>query len=65
MTRHRRTPGRHSAALAEASFNEVSVISFKGAQAGVEKFPLRDDDDVGAVPVTGFATGFTNNACHV
>ena len=41
-----RTPGRQSAALAEASFNEVFVISFKGAQAGVEKFALRDDDDV-------------------
>jgi len=39
-------PGRQSAALADASFNEVSVISFKGAQAGVEKFSLRDDDDV-------------------
>ena len=45
-TRHRRTPGRHSAALAEASFNEVSVISFKGAQAGVEKFALRNHHDV-------------------
>jgi hypothetical protein len=30
----------------EASFDEVSVISFKGAQAGVEKFALGDDDDV-------------------
>ena len=44
--RQRRTPRRQSACLAEASFDEVSVISFKGAQAGVEKFPLRDDDDV-------------------
>jgi len=44
--RHRRTPGRHSAALTEASFDEVSVISFKGTQAGVEKFALRDDHDV-------------------
>ena len=44
--RHRRTPRRQSAALAEASFDEVSVISFKGAQAGGEKFPLRNDDDV-------------------
>jgi hypothetical protein len=46
MTRHSRTPGRHSAALTQASFDEVSVISFKGAQAGVEKLPLRNDDDV-------------------
>src|SRR6185436_16240014 len=30
----------------EASFDEVSVISFKGTQAGVEKFALRDDHDV-------------------
>jgi hypothetical protein len=44
--RHRRTPGRHSAALAKASFNEVSVISFKGAQAGVEKLALRYNHDV-------------------
>ena len=44
--RHRRTPGRHSAALAKASFDEVSVIGFKGAQAGVEKFALGDYDDV-------------------
>ena len=47
--RHRRTPGRHSAGLAEASFDEVSVISFKGAQAGVEKFALRDDHDVESI----------------
>lgn len=40
------TPGRQSAALAETSFNEVSVISFKGAQAGVEELALGDDDDV-------------------
>jgi hypothetical protein len=32
--------------LPKASFDEVSVISFKGAQAGVEEFTLRDDDDV-------------------
>ena len=44
--RHRRTPRRQSAALAETSFDEVSVISFKGAQAGVEKFTLRNDYDV-------------------
>ena len=47
--RHRRTPGRHSAGLAEASFDEVSVISFKGAQAGVEEFALRDDHDVESI----------------
>jgi hypothetical protein len=44
--RHRRTPRRHSAVLAKASFDEVSVISFKDTQAGVEKFTLRDDHDV-------------------
>jgi hypothetical protein len=44
--RHRRTPKRQSAGLAKASFDEVSVISFKGAQAGVEEFTLGDDDDV-------------------
>ena len=32
--------------MAEASFDEVSVISFKGAQAGVEILALRNDDDV-------------------
>jgi hypothetical protein len=32
--------------MAEASFDEVSVISFKDAQAGVEILALRDDDDV-------------------
>jgi hypothetical protein len=32
--------------LAEASFDEVSVISFKGTQAGVEEFTLRNDDNV-------------------
>jgi hypothetical protein len=32
--------------LTEASFDEVSVISFKDAQAGVEIFALRNDDDV-------------------
>jgi hypothetical protein len=44
--RQRRTAGRQSAALTEASFDEVSVISFKGAQAGIEKFALGNDDDV-------------------
>jgi hypothetical protein len=44
--RHRRTPGRHSAGWPEASFDEVSVISFKGAQAGVEELTLGDHDDV-------------------
>src|SRR3954447_20469547 len=47
--RQTRTPGRHSAALADASFDDGSVISFKGVQAGVEKFSLRDDDDVVAL----------------
>src|SRR5476651_418285 len=46
MTRHRRTPSRQSVSLAEASFDEVSVISFKGAQAGVEEFPLGYDYDI-------------------
>jgi hypothetical protein len=32
--------------MAEASFDEVSVISFKGAQAGVEEFALGNDNDV-------------------
>jgi hypothetical protein len=32
--------------LANASLDEVSVICFKGAQAGVEKFALRDHDHV-------------------
>ena len=44
--RHKRTAGRHSAPLAKASFDEVSVISFKDAQAGVEILALRNDDDV-------------------
>ena len=44
--RHRRTPKRRSADLAKASFDEVSIVSFKGAQAGVEELTLGDDDDV-------------------
>src|SRR5215467_6273200 len=44
--RHSATAGRHSAPSAEASFDEVSVISFKGAQAGVEILAFRNDDDV-------------------
>ena len=32
--------------MTEASFDEVSVISFKGAQAGVEELTLGDHDDV-------------------
>ena len=44
--RHRRTPKRSSAGLAKASFDEVSEVSFKGAQAGVEEFTLGDYDDV-------------------
>ena len=35
--------------MTEASFDEVSVISFKGTQAGVEEFALRDHDDVEAL----------------
>jgi hypothetical protein len=47
--RHRRTPKRRSAALAKASFDEVSIVSFKGAQAGVEEFAFRDDHDVESI----------------
>jgi hypothetical protein len=43
---HKRTASRRLAALAKASFDEVFVISFKGAQAGVEKVTLRDNDDI-------------------
>jgi len=32
--------------LAKASFDEISVIGFKDAQAGVEIFAFGDDDDV-------------------
>jgi hypothetical protein len=32
----------------EAAFEDVSVISFKDVQAGVEQLALRDDDDVEA-----------------
>jgi len=32
--------------VGKASFDEVSVISFKGTQAGVEKFAFGDHDDV-------------------
>jgi hypothetical protein len=32
--------------LAESSFNEISVIGFKGAQAGVEELAFGNDDDV-------------------
>jgi hypothetical protein len=32
--------------LAESSFDEVSVIGFKGNQAGVEEIALGDDDHV-------------------
>jgi hypothetical protein len=32
--------------LTEASFDEVSVISFKGAQAGVEELTLGNHDDI-------------------
>ena len=36
------------AAAAEGSLDRVSVIGFKGCQAGVEQLALRDDDDVEA-----------------
>jgi hypothetical protein len=42
----RRTPGRQSACLPEAAFEQGSVIGFKGAQAGVEQVALGNDDDV-------------------
>ena len=42
-----RTPWRPSAAT-ETSLDEVSVIGFKGVQAGVEQVALRDDDHVKA-----------------
>ena len=32
--------------MTEASFDEVSVISFKGAQAGVEELTLGNHDDI-------------------
>ena len=44
--RHNQTPSRQSAALAETSLDEVAVIGFKGAQAGVEKLALGYYDDV-------------------
>lgn len=34
--------------MAEAALEEVSVIGFKGGQAGVEQLAFRDDDDVEA-----------------
>jgi hypothetical protein len=42
-----RTPGRPSTAT-KAPFEEVPVIGFKGAQAGVEQVALGNDDDVKA-----------------
>jgi hypothetical protein len=44
--RHSRSAGRHSARLAKASFDEVSVICFKDAQAGVEELTFGNDHDV-------------------
>ena len=44
--RQTHTPKDRSAGLAEASFDEVAVIGFKGAQAGVEKLALGYYDDV-------------------
>src|SRR5258705_13116833 len=40
------TPIRQLSRVAEASFEEGSVVSFNGAQAGVEQVALGDDDDV-------------------
>src|ERR1700736_3561872 len=34
------------AALPETTFEEISVVSFKNRQAGVEQLALRDDHDV-------------------
>jgi hypothetical protein len=42
-----RTPRRPSAAT-KTPFDEISVIGFKGTQAGVEQVALRNDDDVKA-----------------
>jgi hypothetical protein len=43
-----RTAGRGSAASRKSSGNEVSVIGFKGVQAGIEEIAFRYDDDVEA-----------------
>jgi hypothetical protein len=42
----RTTPIRQLSRLAEASFEEGSVVGFNGAQAGVEQVALGDDDHV-------------------
>jgi hypothetical protein len=42
----RRTDSDRSSPLAETSFEQGSVIGFKGAQAGVEQIALGDDDNV-------------------
>jgi hypothetical protein len=39
---------RRPLAATKTSFDEVAVIGFKGAQAGVEQIALRDDDHVKA-----------------
>jgi hypothetical protein len=42
----RRTASDRSSPMAETSFEQSSVIGFKGAQAGVEQIAFGDDDDV-------------------
>ena len=41
-----RSPSAELAALAETARKVVSVVLFKGIQAGVEQFALGDDDDI-------------------
>jgi hypothetical protein len=43
-----RRPSAGPRLLAKAAFKVVTVIGFKGIQAGVEQFPLRHDHDVEA-----------------
>jgi hypothetical protein len=43
-----RTPVRDSAAARKSAGNEVSVIGFKGVQAGIDEIAFRHDDDVEA-----------------
>jgi hypothetical protein len=40
------TPIRQLSLLADASFEEVSIVGFNGTQAGVEQVTLGDDDHV-------------------
>src|SRR5205823_1512211 len=41
-----RTAGRDSTAPGKATGEQLSVIGFKGVQAGIEEIALRNDDDV-------------------